>query len=429
MRLILMTTLRLIFLSVFLLPLVWIFPARSEPANATVQWKPLAHVQSVIGVTNYLWDGDSLYFSNSQHRIRFYQGRRKSDVNGTTVWLNMPPDGSVTGGDWRLAAVDLDLLQLAVLPQQEGALKKLRVLLDPGHGGDDEGASSPDPAVKEKDLNLALAKKIGAHLKKAGVHVDYTRTGDATLSLDDRSRIARKKKADLFVSIHANHASNTGAAGIETYVLPPSGYPGTAEGSRPRGWQIGNRNDYHNTLLGYSVHAKLVALDLASDRGLKRQSFFVLRETSCPAVLIEFGFLSNHAETLNLQDEAWQEKRAAAVATGICAYAKKVDALDKTVAEKRAREAAANERWKLRLAAKAGAAPAAATQPAIPQPAATLAAVSLAAASLAPISSNAAPVQMASFSPSSAAVSSPTNALAVELDALLDFYSNGKVEQ
>ncbi len=394
-------------LPLIFLPCVWTPSAFCDPAEG-VEWRTLTHVQQVIGATNYTWNGDSLSFSNSQHTIRFYQGRRKADVNGTTVWLNLQPAGSVPGGDWRLSAVDLDLFQLCFLPQAEGNPKPLRILLDPGHGGDDNGACSVDPPLKEKELTLALAKKIAGHLKKAGLHVDLTRTRDSTLTLNERVRLARKKKADIFLCIHANHAGNTEASGVETYVLPPSGYPGTAEGSRPRGWQIGNRNDYHNTLLGFSIHSKLAAQTNATDRGLKRQSFFVLRETSCPAVLLELGFLSNRGETLKMLTPSWQEQCAEAVAAGVTAYAKRIAALDQAVAEKRARDAEANERWRRHLASvKTNAPPLTPVSLPLPAPAAT---------SL------------------TCAVSSPpaffrgTNTTPAEINTLIDFYATGTLE-
>ncbi|MEI7900392.1 MAG: N-acetylmuramoyl-L-alanine amidase [bacterium] len=380
-------------------------------------WKNLPDVQNAIGITNYVWDGDSLCFSNDQHLIRFYQGRRKSDVNGTTLWLNATPDGSVTGGDWRIASTDLDLLLLSVLPKEEGLLKPLLVMLDPGHGGEDDGARSTDPVVKEKGLNLAMALKIGAGLTNAGLQVAYTRTNDTALALEDRSRLARKASADLFVSVHANYAANAEAAGVETYVLTPNGYPGTADGSRPRGWQIGNRNDFHNTLLGFSIHRKLSALPQTGDRGLKHQSFFVLRETSCPAVLLEFGFLSNPTEARKLLDPVWQETCATAISDGILSYAKKVDALDKAVAEKRKHDAEANERWRLHLIAQA-------SKPSAPQPLLAL--------------SNAAPALAASRTPdasnspcvtaSCTVVATGTNAASPKLNALTDFYVTGKLE-
>lgn len=426
-------------------------PAAAGLASGVpVQWRPLPAVQSAMGTTNVLWDGDSVCFSNGQTWVRFYQGRRKSDVNGTTVWLNAQPDGSVSDGDWRIAGIDLDLLQLSLLPCAEGQAKPVRVLLDPGHGGDDEGASSKDPVVKEKDLTLTLAKKIGAQLKKDGFHVDYTRTRDTTLALDERSRLARVKKADIFVSIHANYAANREACGVETYILPPSGYPGTADGSRSRGWQIGNRNDYHNTLLGFSLHQKLASHDDAIDRGLKRQSFFVLRETTCPAVLLEFGFLSNAGETRKMLDKTWQEQSVRAVVEGIRSYARKVDSLDKAVAEKRARDEEMNERWRQRLAAQA-AKPAPATNvvsaaksvsvAALPQPARTAPTEPSRTSAAPPPSSHPAPGTGSSPAPQPHALTGLSNMVASvssiaaggtnavpEIHTLLDFYSSGKVQ-
>ncbi len=408
-------------LTLFLLWSAGVYCAFGDTASGSTPWRTLTHVQNAIGMTNYVWDGDSICFSNQQNLVRFYPGRRKSDINGTTVWLNALPDGSLANNNWRLAAIDLDFLQLAVLPREEGPLKPVRVLLDPGHGGDDEGASSKNPVVKEKDLTLTLAKRIGARLKKAGVQVEYTRTHDTTLSLEDRSRIARKKKADLFISIHANHADNTEASGVETYILPPSGYAGTAEGSRARGWQIGNRNDYHNTLLGYSVHQKLTSQTNTIDRGLKRQSFFVLRETSCPATLLEFGFLSNPGETHRMLETTWQERCAASVTEGILTYAKKVATLDTAVANKRIKDAEANERWRHYLAAQSA-------------QSADDGKSALKMADI-PLTDTPEPVQtqpaLSVFSNTVASTSSValtgTNAAPVDVDSLIQFYGTGKV--
>ena len=408
------------FFSVFLLLNASFLCSSSQASDGSTPWRTLAYVQNAFGVTNYEWNGDSICFSNDQNLVRFYPGRRKSDVNGTTVWLNAVPDGSVANNTWRLAGIDLDLLQIAVLPRDEGDIKPLRVLLDPGHGGDDEGASSKNPVVKEKDLTLTLAKMIGARLKKAGIDVEYTRTHDTSLSLDDRSNSARKKKADLFISIHANHAGNSEACGVETYILPPSGYPGTADGSRSRGWQIGNRNDYNNTLLGYSVHHSLSSQSDVFDRGLKRQSFFVLRETSCPAILIECGFLSNSFETHRMLEKSWQERCATAVTEGVLSYTKKVDQLDKAVAQKRARDAEANERWRQYLAAQAA-----------QSAGAQIAAAPKAANIHREVPQNPAPTPplMAGLSNTVASVTlTGTNTAPVHIDSLIDFYAPSKVQ-
>ncbi|MDX9866362.1 MAG: N-acetylmuramoyl-L-alanine amidase [Kiritimatiellia bacterium] len=408
----------------FLFPLCCLLAASPCRAQAEspypIAWRGLAQIRDALGTADPHWDGDSLLFSNRQNRVRFFPGRRKAEVNGTTVWLNAPVGGSVAAGDWRLAGTDLDLLQLSLLPppDADGATQPLLVMLDPGHGGDDNGASCGNPPVREKDLTLAMAKRVGELLKRSGMRVAYTRTRDVTLTLDERVRLARRHRADLFVSLHANHAANTNATGVETYVLPPSGFPGTSEGSPARGWQIGNRNDYHNTLLGFAVHRHLAALTNTVDRGLKRQSFFVLRENGCPAVLLEFGFLSNRDETLLMKTEPWQAARAQAIAAGVLGYARDVTALDRAVAEKRARDAELNERWRRRLAEQSGQA-----RPAPEDTAAT-------APSLNPNTTNTPDTRVARAS--GAALAAPilqgTNVAPAELNTLIDFYGAGTVE-
>jgi len=337
-----------------------------DPIASPILWRSLSHVQRAVGVSNYVWDGDSLCLSNGVHQLRFFAGRRKSDINGTTVWLNAAPDGSAQAGDWRLSSSDLDLLLLSVLPQDEGAPKRLHVMLDPGHGGEDDGACSPAFDVKEKHLTLAMSHRIAERLTAAGMRVSFTRTNDTALALDERSRLARTARADLFVSIHANYASNTNANGVETYVLPLTGYPGTAEGSGVRGRQTGNNNDFHNALLGYAVHRNLARLEGSPDRGLKRQAFYVLRETKCPAVLIEIGFLSSPANMRYLLDDDWQSACAAAVADGVVTYSRRVANLDAALAAKRARDENARHRRVQRLAQSAAAQPPNASLPSTP---------------------------------------------------------------
>ena len=134
----------------------------------------------------------------------------------------------------------------------------------------------------------------------------------------------------------------------------------------------------------------------------------MLRETSCPAVLIEVGFLSNPADIRKLLDADWQEACAAAIAQGIFSYSRKVDALDKAVADKRAREMEANERWRHRIAAQAA------------QKAAALAATSQPAAA-----TNAAAKSDSASSVTTVSSSSSTNRPALEIDTLIEFYAPG----
>ncbi|MCL1921460.1 MAG: N-acetylmuramoyl-L-alanine amidase [Kiritimatiellaeota bacterium] len=307
--------------------------------------RTLGQVQGALGFADYDWDGDSVCLSNAAHVVRFYQGRRRAEVDGTVVLLNAAPDGSVKAGEWRMAAVDLDFLALSILPTDCNAIKPLRVVLDAGHGGPDSGARSRAPDTLEKDLTLALARRVGQRLAEMGMTVIHTRTNDVEVSLEGRAQVAREAKGDVFVSVHVNFADNKGASGVETYVLPPPGFAGTPEGSKPRGFQIGNTNDFHNTLLGYAMHKHLALADTdAPDRGLKRQSFFVLREACCPAVLVEVGFLSNAAEARKMLTPQWQEACVTAILRGVVEYARKADTLTLAVEAKRQVEREAKAR-------------------------------------------------------------------------------------
>ena len=306
-------------------------------------------------MTNFVWDGDSLFLTNESHRIRFYSGRRKAEVNGITVWLNQEPKGTPADGTWNIAAADLDFLRLSILPdREEKKANDLLIVVDPGHGGDDPGAPSAIEEWHEKDFTLAVAGLLGSSLTNAGFRVKYTRTNDTFRTLAQRTLFAKTEKADLFISLHANYASNKDAHGFETYVVPPSGFRGTMVGSRLCKWQRGNKNDFPNTLLAYSIQKEVVtSLTNRIDRGMRRQSFYVLREISCPAVLIEFGFLSNLSEAREMQSALWQSNHVAAVTRGIVSYAKKIAPLDLAVAAKRKADEKANAAWRAKLAAMA----------------------------------------------------------------------------
>jgi N-acetylmuramoyl-L-alanine amidase len=328
-------------------------------ASAQQSWRGLSRVEQCLGVTNCCWDGDTLTVSNSSDCVKFFAGRRRAEVNGVTVWMNVLPEGNPADGTWKMAAVDYDFLCLSLLATNAPVKASgLRILIDPGHGGEDDGALSGPPQFSEKDFTLDIARKLGERLGHTGFDVVYTRTNDVAVPLSDRSRMARTRGADLFVSIHANHASNSSACGFETYVLPPCGHTGTSEGSRLCAWQTGNRNDFQSTLLGFCVQSSLCRTQTNRvDRGLKRQSYYVLRETPCPSVLIELGFLSNRGEAADMRREDWKAAQADAVADGIAEYARRLSPLSDAVARKRAADEKANAAWRAKLAAKASSPP------------------------------------------------------------------------
>ncbi len=317
-------------------------PAHSNP---WFSWRTLRQAEDELGVDFYELSCDKCVFSNETNVLVFYNNRRLAEIDGVSIWLNVAPEVVSDETKWRIATIDLDLISLALRATPCEESKTIKVMLDAGHGGSDPGAVSCCGTVKEKEINLDLVLKTGKLLKKAGFEVCYTRKCDRDISLSGRSRAATRQKADLFVSVHVNKAANTNACGVETFVLTPSGYPGTAANSPPRGWQIGNKNDYNSNLLGYCLQCSLSGNGEQPERGLKRQSFFVLRETYCPASLVELGFLSNADDLKKLRCPEWRQNCAQLLADGISDYCRRVESLDKAVAEMRRKRSQANQRW------------------------------------------------------------------------------------
>lgn len=174
------------------------------------------------------------------------------------------------------------------------------VVLDAGHGGSQTGAVYE--GICEKDLNLAVTKKVETLLRSDGYQVIMTRTGDIDVDLYTRAAIANTADADVFVSLHSNAAVNAPSfTGIYTYYYPTS----------RRGAQ-----------LAQSIQAPLCAITGAIDRGTESADFVVLRETNMCAVLVEMGFMSNSGELQKLTTPAYQDKLAAGIAQGIAAYLK-----------------------------------------------------------------------------------------------------------
>ena len=188
-------------------------------AQSPTALKTLAQTQAALGFTDYSWDGDSVCLSNASHVVRFFQGRRRSEIDDTVVWLNAVAEGNVKSGEWRIAAIDLDFLALSILPGDCGAIKPLRVMVDAGHGGMDDGAISRKPAVAEKALTLDTSRRLTNALRQRGFKVVNTRKGDYFVPLQNRVNVSNRiRRSDaVFVSVHYNWAKRPGANGVEVF--------------------------------------------------------------------------------------------------------------------------------------------------------------------------------------------------------------------
>ncbi|HOX05767.1 MAG TPA: N-acetylmuramoyl-L-alanine amidase, partial [Planctomycetota bacterium] len=210
----------------------------------------------------------------------------------------------------------------------DGSIPLRKVILDPGHGGQDSGALGPT-RIREKDVTLSVALRLKTLLEAKGVEVVITRTGDTYIPLLDRSSQANKSGADLFLSIHCNGAPTGEASGAETFALTWSITDVT------RAQKAAARLAPDDVVDGASCHVSRGAeqaifsaylseqrrqsLDLAraiqgemvrqlgeEDRGVKVKNLSVLRETYVPAALAEIGFITHRDTEAKMRSAAWR---------------------------------------------------------------------------------------------------------------------------
>jgi N-acetylmuramoyl-L-alanine amidase len=308
-----------------LLTLAGLLAAALARGGATndAAWVPIdAALVQGLGLTGVLRTADGLTLSNASHVLQLCAGRRGATIDGVMVWLHLPPREAGSNDLREVARADFDAVLQPLLWRTNGAPARLRVVIDAGHGGTDAGAGAAGAPLAEKDVTLDVARRVAARLRAAGDEVWLTRTNDVYLTLQERTRVASRHDAQVFLSIHANSSPhNPLAAGAETFVLPAPGCSGTAEhpGAALEACP-GNRFDATNTVLGFAIHRRCSALAW-SDRGLKRARYVVLKEAPCPAALVECGFLTSANDAALLGRAAYRAQLAAAIAAGIRDFA------------------------------------------------------------------------------------------------------------
>jgi N-acetylmuramoyl-L-alanine amidase len=224
------------------------------------------------------------------------------------------------------------------LAQQLG-LKVHRVVIDPGHGGHDTGASGP-AGTREKDVALAISLQLARRLETLGLEVVLTRDGDRFVSLEDRTRLANREKGDLFISVHCNAAASHALRGVETYTLNTSSnryairLAARENATSERGVSdlqfiladLATRaNTGESARLAERVQRSVVgglsrSYESVRDLGTKEALFFVLLGARMPAILVETSFISNPDEEKRLADPGYQARVAESIASGVEAY-------------------------------------------------------------------------------------------------------------
>jgi N-acetylmuramoyl-L-alanine amidase len=167
------------------------------------------------------------------------------------------------------------------------------VVIDAGHGGFDRGGI-PGQRVSEKDMTLDVARRLKSVLEASGYRVVMTRDSDVFVPLGTRCAIANSNRNAIFVSVHFNSATRSGASGIETYFY--------------------NRDSLS---LASAIHHYVAGGAPSSNRGVRRRGYYVLRRTNMPSVLVECGFLTNPTEAGYAQNASYRQKLAEAIAAGV----------------------------------------------------------------------------------------------------------------
>jgi N-acetylmuramoyl-L-alanine amidase len=215
-----------------------------------------------------------------------------------------------------------------------------RIVVDPGHGGHDPGASSPT-GTREKDIVLQIGLKLSQKIREElGIDVVMTRSTDVFIELQERTAIANKVGADLFVSIHANASLNRAANGIETYYLNLAKTEKAAQlAAKENGTTLEKVSVLQAVLFDLMANYKLNDSAHLADEvqkslhkkaqtgypgvknlGVKQGPFYVLVGATMPSILVETAFVSNERDEMKLKDPQYQDLTAEGILSGIKGY-------------------------------------------------------------------------------------------------------------
>lgn len=179
----------------------------------------------------------------------------------------------------------------------------MKIIIDAGHGPNTPGKRSPDGRLREFHFNAAVAEEVKKRLLLDGHTVIFSHHPDGDVPLHERTGLANRLKADVFISIHANAAGSgfNSANGIETFTYL---HPQAA-----------------SVKLAEAIQTALRLSTSRPDRGVKKANFAVLRDTRMPAVLVECGFMTHREELALLQSDAYRKRCATAIAFAVTCYA------------------------------------------------------------------------------------------------------------
>lgn len=296
------------------------------------QYKP--DVVRVVLDTENFKDYKVFPLSDPARLVIDVRGDRPTEVSRLDPSISAVSEGVV-------AKLEQPVVEKKSRPSKKVAISKIRrIVVDPGHGGHDPGAIGPN-GIQEKDVVLAIGLRLKELFREElGVDVVMTRSTDVFIPLEERTAIANKVGADLFLSVHANAALNRSAAGIETYYLNLAKTDKVAQlAAKENGTSLEKVSVLQAILFDLMANYKLNDSAHLADEvqkylhrkirarysdvknlGVKQGPFYVLVGASMPSILVEAAFLSNTTEEFRLKDPAYQEMVADGILDGVRSY-------------------------------------------------------------------------------------------------------------
>ena len=289
----------------------------------------------------------TVYLSKDAQRVSLRVGDVLMLVNDSVMHLDSPIDvyqGTIAvPRQFKEQVFDILFRQVVLVGRRAGIgkIKLNKVVIDAGHGGNDPGAIGKS-GLREKDVNLDIAKRLSSLLRAEGVQTVFTRSTDKFIPLSTRVNIANKSGADLFISIHSNAARSRSLSGFEVYYVAPSVsdskraaltarstslnlkdtvFSSDTQDLRAIVWDMIYANSRAESIeLSRSLCKVMDASIDANILGVKNARFQVLKGITMPGILIEVGFVSNLNEEGLLRTGVYREKLAAGILEGIREY-------------------------------------------------------------------------------------------------------------
>lgn len=286
-----------------------------------------------------------IYLTHQSSAAKVLIGSEIVHLKGNQIYLSEPlrreSAGIVVPVDFKWKVIDPLISSGSIVSRREIVVTPLTIVVDAGHGGKDPGAIGGS-GIQEKEVNLDIAKRLERRLKDLGFKVVMTRTRDIFISLEERTEIASRAKADLFISVHANSNPSKSIQGLEVYTQRELTWEELKEDQRKHNHRLimnslsmarnpdlektltdmlANYKETVSPLLAAYIGRGVTKTTSAENRGTKHAGFFVLRNNLIPSVLVEVGYLSNRYEEGLLRTGSYREQIAQGIAESVQEYA------------------------------------------------------------------------------------------------------------